>query len=67
MSCLPDMAHAIDSAEDAGDEELLREFGDYCKSQLSDAKGEDLVRLRYYQSNTYAAIIASKADDPDYT
>ena len=66
MQTLDDLAHAIDSASDAGDEALLRRLGEDCESRLSTAEGEDRVRLFYYWSNTYSSIIAIKQHDPDY-
>ena len=66
MQTLDDLAHAIDSASDAGDEALLRRLGEACESRLSTAKGEDRIRLLYYWSNAYNSIIATKHNDPDY-
>ena len=63
MRTLVDLAHAIDDASDAADEELLRQLGEECEHWLDTAKGEDRVRLLYYQSNTYSAVIASKGHD----
>ena len=67
MQTLDDLADAIDAASDAGDEVLLRKLCDDCERKLAMAKGKERVLLRYYQSNTYAAIIASKQRDADYT
>ena len=67
MRTLDDLAHAIDDASDAGDETLLRQLGEECESRLGTAEGEDRVLLRYYQSNTYSAIIAAKRHDTDHT
>lgn len=64
MQTLVDLAHAIDSAADAGDEELLRRLGEECESQLETADDEDRVFLYYYQANTHSAIIASQHRDP---
>lgn len=63
MRTLDDLAHAIDAASDAGDEALLRQLGEKCEQRLGTAEGEDRVRLLYYQSNTYSAIVASKHFD----
>ena len=60
MRTLDDLAHAIDDASDAGDETLLRQLGEECENRLGTSEGEDRVLLRYYQSNTYSAIIAAK-------
>ena len=67
MRTLDDLAHAIDVASDAGDETSLRQLGEECESRLGSAEGEDRVLLRYYQSNTYSAIIKAKQHDADYT
>lgn len=67
MSTLVDLARAIDAASDAGDESLLRQLAGECESRLPAAQGEERVLLRYYQSNTYAAIIASRHRDAGYT
>ena len=66
MQTLDDLAHAIDSASDAGDEAVLRRLGENCENRLSTAESEDRVQLLYYWSNTYASIIAIKQNDPDY-
>ena len=66
MPTLSDLAHAIDAASDAGDETRLRKLCADCERELATAKGEERVLLRYYQSNTYAGIIASNQDAPDY-
>ena len=66
MRTLVDLAHAIDAASDAGDEELLRQLGGERESRLDTAEGENRVLLHYYQSNTCSAIIASKQHDPTY-
>ena len=66
MQTLDDLAHAIDAASDAGDEALLRQLAGECESRLGTAEGVDRVRLRYYQSNTYSAIITAKQNDADY-
>ena len=65
MQTLDDLAHAIDSASDAGSEALLRRLGEDCESRLSTAEGEDRVHLLYYWSNTYSSIIAIKQNAPD--
>ena len=46
---------------------MLRQLGEECENRLGTSEGEDRVLLRYYQSNTYSAIIAAKQDDADYT
>ena len=66
MSALTDLAHAIDAASDAGDESLLRELADRCERYLRSARGEERVLLRYYQSNTHGAIVASRQSDAAY-
>ena len=66
MQTLDDLAHAIDAASDAGDEASLRQLAGECESRLGTAEGVDRVRLRYYQSNTYSAIISAKQNDADY-
>ena len=64
MKNFEDLAYAIDSASDTGDEEALRELGKECEDWLDGATGEDRVFLLYYQANTYGAIVTSKAADP---
>ena len=66
MSTLDDLAHAIDAASDVGDESLLRKLAGECESRLPSAQGEERVLLRYYHSNTYGAIIASRHGDAGY-
>ena len=66
MQILEDLAHAIDSASDAGDEALLRQLAGECERRLATAEGVDRVRLRYYQSNTYSAVITAKQNDDAY-
>ena len=66
MQSLDDLAHAIDTASDAGDETSLRRLGDVCEDRLSVAKGVDRVRLLYYRSNTFSSILAIKGSDPEY-
>ena len=66
MHTLDDLAYAIDAASDAGDEALLRQLAGECESRLGTAEGVDRVCLRYYQSNTYSAIITAKQNDADY-
>ena len=67
MQQLADLARAIDAATDAGDELLLRKLNDDCQDRLATATDEERVHLRYYQSNTYAAIIASNHGNADRT
>ena len=66
MQTLDDLAYAIDSASDAGDEAVLRRLGEDCESRLRTAESEDRVRLLYYWSNTYSSIIAIKQNDSDF-
>ena len=66
MKSLDELAHAIDSASDAGDETSLRQLGDVCEHRLSAAKGIDRVRLLYYRANTFSSIITLKGNDPEY-
>ncbi len=66
MQTLDDLADAIDSASDAGDEAVLRRLGEDCESRLRTAQSEDRVRLLYYWSNTYSSIIAIKQNDSDF-
>ena len=63
---LDNLAFAIDAASDAGDEELLRQYGKDCERRLASAQGTDRVLLNYFHSNTYAAIIEAKWDDSNY-
>ena len=65
MQDLNDLANAIDAASDAGDEETLRKLGKECEDLLDRARGDDRVRLLYFQSNTHSAIISSHMGDPD--
>ena len=67
MKSLDDLARAIDLATDVGDETSLRRLCDECERHLNTAQGSDRVRLRYYQANTFSAIIAAKQLDKDYT
>lgn len=67
MSNLIDLAQAIDVASDAGNEVPLRKLANDCEKQLAAARGQERVHLRYYQSNAYAAIVAAKQRDTDYT
>ena len=67
MQSLQELALAIDAATDSGDEGQLRELGEECERRLGTANGKDRVSLRYYQANTYSAIIEAKQGDPDYT
>ena len=66
VQSLDDLAHAIDTASDAGDETSIRRLGDVCEDRLSTAEGVDRVRLLYYRSNTFSSIIAIKGNDPEY-
>ena len=64
MKNLQELAVAIDSASDAGDEEALRELGEECEASLDGATGKDRVFLLYYQANTYGAIVSANTADP---
>ena len=64
MKKLQDLALAIDSASDAGDEEALRELGGECEESLDGATGDERVFLLYYQANAYGAIVSAKSADP---
>ena len=64
MRELQDLAVAIDSASDAGDEEALRKLGEECEASLDGATGDERVFLLYYQANTYGAIVSAKTTDP---
>ena len=64
MKKLQDLAVAIDSASDAGDEETLRRLGKECEQSLDGATGDERVFLLYYQANTYGAIVSAKTADP---
>ena len=64
MKKLQDLALAIDSASDAGDEEALRELGEECEESLDGATGDERVFLLYYQANTYGAIVSAKSAGP---
>lgn len=67
MQTLDDFARAIDAASDAGDEALLRQLAVKCEERLNaTVDGPDRVLLRYYQSNTYSAIIEAKHNDSAY-
>ena len=66
MQNLDDLAQAVDAASDAGDELTLRQLSEKCENLLRVAKVEDRVRLFYYQSNTYSAIITAKRKDENY-
>ena len=66
MQTLDELAFAIDSASEVGDEGLLRRLGHDCEQRLSTAEGADRVRLLYYWSNTFSSIIAIKGNDPEY-
>ena len=66
MQTLNDLAHAIDSASDAGDEAMLRQLGEDCENRLKRAASEDRVHLLYYWSNTYGSIIAIKQNDSGF-
>ena len=53
-------------ASDAGDEASLRQLAGDCENRLGAAEGVDRVHLRYYQSNTYSAIISARQNDAGY-
>ena len=64
MKKLQELAVAIDSASDAGDEDALRHLAKECEESLDGAKGEARVFLLYYQANTYGAIVTAKTAGP---
>ena len=66
MHPLHDLATSIDAASDAGDEVRLRQLAEDCEKRLASAKGKDQVLLRYFASNIFAGLIASKEDNADY-
>lgn len=62
-----DLAHAIDAASNTGDEASLRQLAAECEERLNaTADGPNRVVLRYYQSNTYSAIIEARCNDIAY-
>ncbi|MCY4090696.1 MAG: LA2681 family HEPN domain-containing protein [Caldilineaceae bacterium] len=66
LKTVDELALSIDDASDAGEEQLLRELGEECEQRLLTAEGEERVRLRYFQANTYSGIVAVKRKDPKY-
>ena len=66
MKTVYELGSAIDAASDEGNEELLRQLGKECEGRLSNTEGEQRVFLRYFQANTFGAIIQSKSKDSDY-
>ncbi|MCY4589826.1 MAG: LA2681 family HEPN domain-containing protein [Alphaproteobacteria bacterium] len=66
VQSLDDLARAIDTASDAGDETSLCRLGDVCEDRLRTAEGLNRVRLLYYRSNTFSSIIDIKRNDPEY-
>ena len=66
MKTVDELGSAIDAASDEGNEELLRQLGKECESSLSTAVGEERVFLRYFQANTFGAIVQFKSRDSNY-
>ena len=67
MMSFSDLAQKIDAASDDGDEATLRALDEECVRLMESAKGEDRVRLHFFRSNTYYAIISSKHNNAEYT
>ena len=67
MMSFDDLAQKIDAASDDGDEATLRALDEECVHLLESAKGKDRVRLHFFRSNTYYAIISSKHNNAEYT
>ena len=66
MKIIEELALSIDAASHAGEEELLRELGEECEQLVRISEGEDRVRLRYFQANTYSGIVGAKSIDTNY-
>ena len=66
MKTIDELAHSIDAFSDAGEEELLRGLGEECEQLVRISEGEDRVRLRYFQANTFSGIVASRSKDTNY-
>ena len=66
MKTVYELGAAIDAASDEGNEELLRQLGKECESRLWNAEGEERVVLRYFQANTFGAIVQSESRNLDY-
>ena len=66
MQTIRELGLAIDAATGDGDEGKLRQLGEDCERRLDSAVGEDRVTLRYYQANTFSAIIEAKQGVPEY-
>ena len=66
VDTLDELAHAIDSASDCGDEVSLRRLGKECEKQFQAAEDDTRVRLLYYWANTHAGITSVKRSDRGY-
>ena len=66
MQTIRELGLAIDAATENGDEGKLRQLGEECERGLASAVGEDRVTLRYYQANTFSAIMEAKQANPEY-
>lgn len=67
MRTSEELARAIDAASDAGDEASLRQLAAECEERLNTTPdGPDRVLLRYYQSNTYSAIVEARCSNIAY-
>lgn len=66
VQSLDDLAHAIDTASDAGDETSLRRLAEVCEERMRTAEGPERVRLLYCRSNAFNSIISIKGNDAEY-
>ena len=66
MRNLEKISQAVDDASDAGDEALLRQLCKECEDRMTTARGEERVRLRFYQANTYAGIIGCNRQNSSF-
>ena len=66
MKTVDELGSAIDAATDEGNEDLLRQLGKECGGRLSTAEDNESVFLRYFQANTFGAIVLAKSSDSDY-
>ena len=66
MKTIHELGSAIDAAADKGDEDLLRRLGEECGDRLSTAEDKERVFLRYFQANTFSAIVQAKSSDSNY-
>ena len=66
MKTVDELGSAIDAATDEGDEALLRQLGKECEGRLSTAEGKERIFLRYFQANTFGAILQAKSSNSDY-